>query len=377
MKTVFYIIIFGFFVINACNRNKTTQIELENHNDTEIIRFEDTSPTAIEISTILDSLDFIFLDSEKAGFIDGIDKVIFHNNEIYLLDSRQQMILVFDSEGVFLRKIAKQGRGPGEYPYLGEFSLQNDTILILNRDIVYKYDLSGNFIESINLEFVPSNFECSSQFYYFYRGANVHFNDEDYYYDLIKCDTNGNIISMHFPYGQNDTQNISTDSPFYKSGGELYFVNGAKPSNSHMVYSLLDHSYQPFPKYEIIRNSSHPFVLGNFFETESTLIFNVICQTNSGNVVISKIDRTALIYNTVSADSQFLFKGGTVEFSNDSYFLTKFDASVMGMEIKDNEKVKSLLMQEFPQYEAFLKHIENENINPILIKEYYKPRLEK
>lgn len=376
MKTLFYFLVLVFLLFNSCDRNKRHQIKLESNIDTKIVKFDDISPTTIQASSILDSLEFIILNSDKAGFIYDIDKVILHNNEIYVLDSRQHMILVFDSEGTFLRKIAKLGRGPGEYPFLSDFTLQNNTILILNRDIVYKYDLLGNFIESITLDFIPSNIESSNKFYYFFRRGNVHFNDEKYYYDLIKCDTEGNIINMYFPYGK-DTYKISTKSPFYRNGEELYYINGGEPDVAHTVYSLVDEHDHPVPKYDIKRNSSHPFVIGDFFVTENTMIFNVICQKNSGKVVISKLDSTVVIYNKVIADSKFLFAGNSVEFSYDSYFLTKIEASEMGMIMNDNEQFESLLMKEYPHYEAFFEHIKSENINPVLIKEYYKTRLVK
>lgn len=181
MKTLFYFLVLVFLLFNSCDRNKRHQIKLESNIDTKIVKFDNISPTTIQASSILDSLEFIILNSNKAGFIYDIDKVILHNNEIYVLDSKQHMILIFDSEGTFLRKIAKLGRGPGEYPFLSDFTLQNNTILILNRDIVYKYDLSGNFIESITLDFIPSNIESSNKFYYFFRRGNVHFNNKKYY----------------------------------------------------------------------------------------------------------------------------------------------------------------------------------------------------
>ncbi|HTO14534.1 MAG TPA: 6-bladed beta-propeller [Edaphocola sp.] len=383
MKTTSYFsafLIFSIFlmlVFNSCNRNKPHSIKLENNIDTKIISFEDIPPASIKASSILDSLDFIILDFEKAGFIDDINKVVFHNDEFYVFDSKQQLILIFDLDGTFLRKIAKQGRGPGEYPFLSDFTVQGDTILILNRNVIYKYDISGVFIESISIEFIPSNIECSNQFYYFFRRGNVDFNDKEYYYDLIKCDTKGNIINMYFPFGKDSTYEISTDSPFYRSGGELYYISGGRPNITHTVYSLSDQYIHPYSKYEIRRESPRSFIVGDFFETESTLMFNVFCEKNPSKVIISKLDSTAIVYNKVDLDSQFLFVGGSTKFSHDSYFLTKFDPFEFGAYIKNNKQFKDILIREYPKYKAFFKYIENENINPVFIKEYYKPRLMK
>ena len=75
--------------------------------------------------------------------ISDIKKLEFYKNRIFISDRINAKIFVFDSEGNFLRAIGKQGRGPGEYSYMGDFSFKGDSVIIqdLSRKKYIVYDL--------------------------------------------------------------------------------------------------------------------------------------------------------------------------------------------------------------------------------------------
>ena len=73
---------------------------------------------------------------------------------IYVADTKDQKIKVFDSDGKFLRLIGKKGQGPGELSMPGgvQITLDNELIIedALNRKLAF-FTLEGEFIRTISL----------------------------------------------------------------------------------------------------------------------------------------------------------------------------------------------------------------------------------
>lgn len=84
------------------------------------------------------------------------DRVIVSEGKYYFMDEQLQSIIVFSSDGKFLKKIDNRGNGPDEYPTINDFNInrfnQNMEILSPEGRSIYVYDSSGDiFIEKINL----------------------------------------------------------------------------------------------------------------------------------------------------------------------------------------------------------------------------------
>ena len=76
------------------------------------------------------------------------------NERIYYWDWPQNTVLVFDQSGSQVRKIGKQGRGPGELNNIRNFDVKNGKICILNNSgyTISIFDTTGNFINSFRLK---------------------------------------------------------------------------------------------------------------------------------------------------------------------------------------------------------------------------------
>ena len=110
----------------------------------EIIINPEKTEDYLDISEVLsDSIDIIPLEVTENCLISDIKKLEFYKNRIFISDRINAKIFVFDSEGNFLRAIGKQGRGPGEYSYMGDFSFKGDSVIIqdLSRKKYIVYDL--------------------------------------------------------------------------------------------------------------------------------------------------------------------------------------------------------------------------------------------
>ncbi|MGM0945202.1 MAG: 6-bladed beta-propeller [Bacteroidota bacterium] len=90
------------------------------------------------------------LETSSESLVSKIDKVVLHEDKIYILDGfSEARIKVFDTSGNFLQTIGKTGEGPGEYRNPVDFFLKDGFIFIYdNPDNLLKYTLAGDFVDS-------------------------------------------------------------------------------------------------------------------------------------------------------------------------------------------------------------------------------------
>lgn len=69
----------------------------------------------MNLSEIADSIEVIKLQTEPGDILGLIREIIIKDKYIYVVDKSQQAIFLFDKSGRFVSKLARQGRGPGEY----------------------------------------------------------------------------------------------------------------------------------------------------------------------------------------------------------------------------------------------------------------------
>jgi len=89
----------------------------------------------------LSKIKFIPLETSRECIIgDDVDKVLIKNDKIYVADTYQtKSLFVFDLNGKFLFKIAKIGKGPGEYVSFSDFDIGAD-------GDIYMFDISSKKI---------------------------------------------------------------------------------------------------------------------------------------------------------------------------------------------------------------------------------------
>jgi len=63
-------------------------------------------------------------------------------------------LLVFTGNGDFIRKVGRNGKGPGEYNQIQDFSISksNGNLLILDLGKVIEYDVYGNFVKTYMID---------------------------------------------------------------------------------------------------------------------------------------------------------------------------------------------------------------------------------
>lgn len=97
------------------------------------------------------SIELIPLETSSDILIQGLTKVVAHQDYYYALDKPQCLIFAFDKTGKFLFKIGTKGQGAGEYAFIEDFNINpfSRNIEILEPyGRIHIYDVSGNFIET-------------------------------------------------------------------------------------------------------------------------------------------------------------------------------------------------------------------------------------
>jgi hypothetical protein len=193
-----YIIIlscFALFVACSSNRNEipppNRQICLDLTDD-------------IQLS---DSLEFAFipLETNEQCLIGIIEQVEIRNGKIYVLDSNQKALFVFDMEGKFLTQIGNRGAGPGEYitPRSFDFDLSANTIIVndIEKKELLCFDLDDyRFKYAKALPDYYSSFSILSNHsisFFSSSGVLKEERKEDYY--VLACDSLLNPKHTYFP----------------------------------------------------------------------------------------------------------------------------------------------------------------------------------
>lgn len=108
-------------------------------------------PEKVSLFEYFRSIELIPLETSSDVLVQGITKVVFHQDKYYTLDKPQCLIFVFDKTGKFLFKIGTKGQGAGEYAFIEDFNINpfSGNIEILEPyGRIHIYDVSGSFIET-------------------------------------------------------------------------------------------------------------------------------------------------------------------------------------------------------------------------------------
>ena len=89
-----------------------------------------------------------------SALIGRIAKIIYYENNLFIMDKKQKAIFIYNMDGEFIRKIRKVGRGPEEYLCISDFTINqfNNHIEMTDGRSLRSYDFYGNFIGKENIQ---------------------------------------------------------------------------------------------------------------------------------------------------------------------------------------------------------------------------------
>lgn len=224
-----------FICCMGCNKSKETNSRPSSENTITIVKPE-VSPLHIQqdISALLDTVKFIKLEQTEASVIGEISKAIFYQNRIYIFDIQTSSIYIYDENGNYQSKIARQGHGPEEYIQLDFFDIDYEKQQLVLTDLMgywtFRYDLKGNFLTRKKIPFWIEGIAAGANQGYVtyanYRDNKHQFNQE---YNLCYLDSSMQQIAAFFPYSSSNYNNpkirfgTPQAGPFYSFEKQNYF----------------------------------------------------------------------------------------------------------------------------------------------------------
>jgi hypothetical protein len=99
------------------------------------------------LSAIADSMDYVKLETLPICLI-GNGTPLIRGNRVFVMTHRPDCIYIFNQSGNFLSKIDRQGKGPGEYDRIDQWTVSpsGNQVVISCRFELYLYKTNGEFI---------------------------------------------------------------------------------------------------------------------------------------------------------------------------------------------------------------------------------------
>lgn len=199
---------------------------------TELIQIDinpDKVEDFIDLSPMLsDSIDIIPLETTDECLLSDIERLTFYKGNFYILDATRRNIFVFDEAGRFVRKIGKQGNGPGEYSAILFFDIMGDSVLVQDHHRLncVIYDLAtGEFVKEFahNVE-VHGGFYVDGRVYFYTSYRKI---DKENF-NLCKLDlSTAKVVEKFIPFDEKSvkfgTTGLMNDICKYKDSVYMIF----------------------------------------------------------------------------------------------------------------------------------------------------------
>lgn len=253
----YFLLIVCVFSLIACkNEKKKILLEFEDVNsyvierDVQKMSFVDGEPIEISItessiqkeislSSIIDSINFVKLDSRSEAIVGSIDKILFSDGYIYVLDrNKTKSLKKFAEDGIYICDIGKVGEGPDEYVEPTDFIILGNSVIVYDQfscKLRY-YSMDGQIMKIRKLPFM-----CL-QFYAFFPD-NFIFNTLDAdnqhlqtieNYSIFTTDSLFHLKERGFYRKKDLYSSIFIPTNFHISDGQLYY----HPPFRNTIYSI-------------------------------------------------------------------------------------------------------------------------------------------
>lgn len=220
------------------------------------------------LSTIVDRIRYIKLETDNHNLIGNVDKLIYQNGRFYILDTyAAKSIFVFREDGKFLFKINSIGRGPGEFIRPDDFdvdSLRGIFVLDVEQRKLIRYDLNGKYVEEIFLPFTAISFAIvGDTLYAFYCGylPNLELRtNSNKMYNLVILDVKNKIFKKYLEFDIRIHYPVIASRAFSRTFDGLFLIS---TFNDTVYQIMMDGSL--IKKYLIDFGDKHIPI--NFFST--------------------------------------------------------------------------------------------------------------
>ena len=379
------------FNVDSINE-ELNKIDVSIHTDLKKIKIPSNLTGSIDLSKIIDSIHYVALEKTENSLIGKIDKVIYHDNLLFIVDVlTSKSVFIFTEDGKYVNKISNVGRGPEEYTY-PEFVSINDTqktIEITDHTLhkVFIYDYKGNFKNSIDLGIrfnkyyrLPSGDICIDS----YNRLNDQWSQlQNYRLFLTDSLFKPKYLALPYDYSKVMKSAYATANFFSENQGNPLFI---EPLNdSIFMYSskglqlryLLNfedfntpddnlNSFQEYYK-EYGNNKNYALFLGKLYKVKNTLFINLVHQGKNALVFFNEKHESILYGSLTDMEN---IKNATyfvppISTTSDSFIsvLQAPDLASLSEAWKNNEDIMKFRNVETIEFVSKI----NKNDNPVLM----------
>jgi len=248
---------------------------------------------SIPLSTLGSKLEYIPLDTDPECLIETISNVSVTDSFIFVSDFDR--LLLFDINGNYISQIGSTGRGPGQYPNVGNFIVDNNQgeIYILSSRIVLVYDFEGQYKRDFKTDFPSRQFIMDENGNLILHPFNMPQPTDDPVYSWYFVDNTGTVITK-LPNTLKRVNGgvIVPTSPLYMYDSTPHFMEFGVDTlynydnNEKIPYAIFyfgDLKFPPDPTIAEVQGISGKIWISDVRETK-TLLFITIWGDLSGTI---------------------------------------------------------------------------------------------
>jgi hypothetical protein len=266
------------------------------------------------VDSLLDSTKIIPLETTNESLVGKIDELFFIDSKIIAVDKyNTKSVFIFSSEGKFLNKIYKKGKGRGEFLSLRDALVTDSGIEVFDEVLskILRFNFDGTFVSEIPLTaFSKSKFAKLANGEYLFFNINVPTvfgNHKLYEWDVEKKA----LRNAYLPFDDLLTTNKRIEPAMPFNDG---FYNGAKAIKFNEMYNdtvyayanhnliadyVFDFAVNPLPKnfsndYQISNkmttatDENYAHYYGGYCEMKDYILFNYNFNDRVFNVLWEK-----------------------------------------------------------------------------------------
>lgn len=136
------------FCLIACNYKLTND---SIYNDVETITIDYDKLPILYTDSIVSDIRFIRLETTENNLISRIDRLLFTNGKIIVVDLfSSKSIHIFDESGKHINRVSYLGNGPQEYLTITDVDITPDGLIAIKdnfKDIILYFNTDGNFVK--------------------------------------------------------------------------------------------------------------------------------------------------------------------------------------------------------------------------------------
>jgi len=255
MKQIIYLILIAIPIMQSCISSESYKYSVE---DAQIVINIDSAKL---VSLKVGEVKYVPLETTDYCLIGNANKVLIENQRIYIGDfSKAMALFVFDINGKFIFKISKRGQGPGEYLSFRDFDIHsNGDIYMFDvfGEKLLLYDSEGSYLREIKFNYNFESFYLSNNniFLSVLWNKGIDKKADLAVYDVTNDKTTYLLDDAKFLYNI-PIKHCSYN--FYQSPNSVYY----SPKFSDIIYSIREDSLipaiginnLPLPSEDVIKN---------------------------------------------------------------------------------------------------------------------------